>query len=119
MACALPHATPACKGSSCVIASCDPGYADCDMSPKNGCEINTAIDTANCNGCGNVCPFGPNSSAQCVSSMCTIACTQNHADCDMNPKTGCEVNLLVDPQNCGNCGNKCGIGKQCLNGICN
>ena len=37
-ACALDHATTTCAGSGCAIATCDPGYAECDQNPNDGCE---------------------------------------------------------------------------------
>ena len=35
--------------------SCDPGYADCDGNPANGCETNLDTDTGNCGSCGTAC----------------------------------------------------------------
>jgi len=61
---APPNATAQCSVSACGIGSCNPGFADCDSSPANGCEINTTADPSNCGGCGLVCSGGtPNCSA--------------------------------------------------------
>jgi hypothetical protein len=34
----------------------------------NGCEANLSTDSANCGGCGRVCPMG----YACKSSVCTV-----------------------------------------------
>lgn len=36
--CSLDNAIPACRGGSCEIFSCVPGFADADNNPQNGCE---------------------------------------------------------------------------------
>jgi hypothetical protein len=38
---AVPHALSACLWSTktCVITTCEPGWADCDTAPENGCEV--------------------------------------------------------------------------------
>ncbi len=50
--CTLSDATPACVEGKCAVASCAPGYGDCDKKPENGCEVNLATDVANCGACG-------------------------------------------------------------------
>jgi hypothetical protein len=42
--CTLPHATPGCTHSNCVILECAAGYKDCDGLPANGCETHTGKD---------------------------------------------------------------------------
>jgi hypothetical protein len=32
-----------------------------------------------------------------------IGCLEHYADCDLDDQTGCEVDLLGDPENCGGC----------------
>ena len=39
----------------------DPGYADCDGTPANGCEIHLDSDPNNCGTCGGICSY-PNAS---------------------------------------------------------
>jgi hypothetical protein len=36
--CALPNAVPKCAAGACAVASCGPGFVDCDGLPANGCE---------------------------------------------------------------------------------
>jgi len=34
---------------------CAGTYGDCDTSRTNGCEVDTAVSTSNCGGCGKLC----------------------------------------------------------------
>ncbi len=65
----VPNAnTRTCSSGMCQITSCNTGFANCDMTYANGCEVNTTNDHLNCSACGVVCPGGaPN----CVNSTCT------------------------------------------------
>ena len=36
-----------------------------------------------------------------------MVCLPDTADCDQDSANGCETNLLVDPGNCGACGQRC------------
>ncbi|MBK9262557.1 MAG: hypothetical protein IPM54_22475 [Polyangiaceae bacterium] len=120
-ACNLANATEACVMGMCAVDSCDMGWADCDMTPGNGCEVNTTT-VMNCGACGNACPSGPNSMATCANGMCGLACSQNFADCNNDPTDGCEVNLLTSTANCGTCGHLCSgansVSTGCTNGAC-
>jgi hypothetical protein len=120
--CNLPNATPMCNGGSCAIASCNIGFSDCDGVAANGCESATMSDANNCGACGRVCS-GPNSVQGCVMGGCVImSCSPGFSDCDMNPKTGCEVNVAMDPNNCGGCGMNCPVPANatasCTNATC-
>ena len=53
--CVIPNGTPACPGAVCAVASCNPGYGDCDGLASDGCEALLAADTANCGACGHAC----------------------------------------------------------------
>lgn len=64
--CSLPNAIQVCSASSCAIAACNMGYANCDNFTGNGCEVNTQASNANCGGCNVVCPMG----FTCVNSIC-------------------------------------------------
>src|SRR5439155_24984815 len=79
---AIPNATAACSGATCVIQSCDPGFADCDLDPTNGCEVNLQIDVSNCGACANACQPVANGTPACVGFTCVIAsCDPGFADC--------------------------------------
>jgi hypothetical protein len=49
--CSLDHANTACVNDSCVIASCEKGFADCDANPADGCEVDIVNDPKHCGGC--------------------------------------------------------------------
>jgi hypothetical protein len=107
---AVPNATPGCSSSVCGIGTCNAGYADCDLNPANGCEMNVASSVNNCGTCGHVCPAVPNATPGCSSGVCGIgSCNAGYGDCDHNPANGCEVNVTSDVNNCGACGHVCAL----------
>jgi hypothetical protein len=112
-----PNATPTCRASTCSFV-CNPGFADCNGNPADGCEVNTGTDVNNCGGCGTRCTIA-NGVGVCSSGTCRIAsCNTGFADCNSNPADGCEVNLNTSSANCGRCGNVCPSGTACSGGSC-
>ncbi len=106
MACALPNATARCDVGRCAVASCNAGFADCDMNPANGCE-GTPPTPAHCGRCGNACML-PGATSACVMGACAITtCETGRADCDAAAATGCEVTTATDVRHCGGCGGQC------------
>ena len=65
---AIANGTPGCTAGKCDVKSCNPGFADCDGNPANGCEFNTQADGQNCGGCGVVCGTNQCSGGKCVCS---------------------------------------------------
>ncbi|HRI63216.1 MAG TPA: hypothetical protein PK156_03235 [Polyangium sp.] len=120
-ACNLANANEACTNRMCTIDTCQAGFADCDMAPGNGCEVDIT-KVANCGSCGNVCQSGPNSTATCTNGMCGLNCANGFADCNNNAADGCEVNLQTSTANCGACGYICsgtnGVSTACTAGKC-
>jgi len=108
-------------GGACVIASCNPGWADCDGNPANGCEVNTQTSVGNCGGCGNACSV-PNGTAACVAGACAVGgCNTGYANCNGMVSDGCEVNTTTNVNNCGACGNVCSVANgtpTCNSGVC-
>ena len=52
--CTLPHAVEMCAAGGCAIASCSPGWADCNGTAADGCErsLETSTDCGACDaGC--------------------------------------------------------------------
>jgi hypothetical protein len=115
--CTVPaHSSATCEKGVCG-SICSLGYADCDGDATTGCEADTVNDPANCGGCGVVCPDGPDAKGACAKSGCLLACPKSAGDCNLDPKDGCEHDLLADPKNCGACGNDC-KGAPCVQGAC-
>jgi len=110
--CAVAGGTALCSGGTCQIGNCTAPAADCDNSPTDGCEINTATNQTNCGGCGskgsNCNSYFSNATAHCANSACVFdGCGTNHANCDTDLDNGCEVDLSSDKNHCGNCGTAC------------
>ncbi len=119
--CSLPRATAACAAGSCRIASCDPGYADCNGNPADGCEVNTLTDPMRCGSCTNACNLA-NAVEGCSAGSCTVAsCDPGFGDCDRAAANGCEINLQTDVTRCGTCSNTCNLTRAteaCVAGAC-
>jgi hypothetical protein len=101
--CKLDHAASACQGRACVVATCDPGFADCDKNPANGCEVDFSKPTS-CGACNAVCPP---TAPVCAPMGAGFACTTG---CPTNAPLLCGAEC-VDPatseNHCGACNNKC------------
>ena len=116
--CTAPNATTACLNGSCILVSCNPGFANCDGNTSNGCETTSLATTTNCGSCGVVCPTRPNSTSVCTAGVCSIVCNSGFGNCNANNADGCEVSLLSNTSNCGACGNNCSASQTCVNGVC-
>ncbi|MEZ4406291.1 MAG: hypothetical protein R3A52_07440, partial [Polyangiales bacterium] len=119
--CALPNATSTCASGRCAVASCGAGFADCDGSATNGCEVDTATNVTHCGGCGMACAARPNAIAACAASACVYACVVGFQDCDGDPSNGCEVDARTSVDHCGACGRSCrpsGGSAVCAGGTC-
>jgi hypothetical protein len=113
--CQVSHGVPGCVEGSCVIASCESGFSNCDEDQAT-CET-SILDLSDCGGCGIPCRDLPHAVPTCGSGQCAIAsCEAGYADCDQEPKNGCEVSLgtLTD---CGVCGAACSKAS-CSGGVC-
>ncbi len=56
-------------------------------------------------------------SADASSTADPLVCAPDTADCNGDPKDGCEASLTT-PQHCGSCTNVCGPGHDCSAGTC-
>ena len=97
--CTCFHGSWACTLIACPDPmACEPGVGDCDGDPSNGCESKLTVDLMNCGRCGNICDF-VGGIGTCQDGECSLtACTSGWADCDLDPRNGCEV--PVGPQGC-------------------
>ena len=120
MACMLPSATESCSAGACTIASCEPGFGDCNDDASDGCEVDVRSSPAHCGGCGNACAL-EHATASCTDGACAIeSCDAGFDDCDGDPSNGCETPLdtLTD---CGACGVSCSVTggtASCESGTC-
>jgi hypothetical protein len=103
-ACALPHASARCAGGSCAVAACAAGFADCDLDPVNGCEVNTGTDNTSCGACGTTCAAGQ----VCSGGACGATCASPLRTCGTGSTAFC-ANAAIDPANCGACGTVCAL----------
>ncbi|MDO9022136.1 MAG: hypothetical protein Q7V43_34735, partial [Myxococcales bacterium] len=108
-ACRVARGVGACRASACAVASCEPGFADCDGAAVNGCEADLAGDGRHCGACGRACAAGQ----VCAMGACRAVCAGTQTACG----TSC-ADLSVDVANCGVCGRRCGGGQVCVLGAC-
>ena len=101
--CAIAHGTASCQGGTCVVASCNKGYANCNANPADGCETDLTRATT-CGGCNTACPIA---APFCAPSGGTFACTTG---CTGAAPLRCG-NDCVDPtsnvKHCGGCNAPC------------
>ena len=116
-ACPAPaNATATCGASGCGFA-CRAGFADCDGSAANGCEVELATDAAHCGACGTSCAT-PNGFAQCTAGACAVArCNAGFDDCDHVATNGCEARIDT-AAHCGTCARTCSTGMLCASNAC-
>ncbi len=106
------NATAGCAGGVPTIASCNAGFADCNMTASDGCERNLNSDNSNCGTCGNVC------SGLCSAGVCVTSCGSGQTNC-----SGVCRNVATDPDGCGGCGIVCSVtgivSRTCGASVCN
>lgn len=99
-----------CGGPDCEPCpiQCPQGAAECDGVLDVLCETRLLIDAQHCGDCANRCELAGASAVSCSSGECLVeTCTAPFANCNARSEDGCEVNLSVDPMNCGACGTVC------------
>lgn len=102
---APPHSVMKCEASTCKVASCDTGWADC-AAGDDGCETDIFTKTDSCGGCGTVCMFA-NGVGTCELGKCKVTtCNVGFGDCDKNGANGCEQSLNTN-DHCTACDTKC------------
>ncbi len=120
-ACAAPNVVPVCSAGRCGIASCAPGFRDCDDNGPNGCEVNVNTDPLNCGRCGSYCAFA-NAASSCAGGACVLgACSAGYANCDGVAGNGCETDTRANTSHCGGCGQACSFANAtatCTGGAC-
>lgn len=105
-ACSRPGSAFACLDNSCAYLGCAEGFADCDASEANGCEVDITSAT-HCGACGNSCPTPPMGAPACIDGTCGVGeCLPGFGDCDGVADNGCEQRLDSDAH-CGGCNRAC------------
>src|SRR5205085_1863630 len=104
-------ATITCTSGQCS-GLCLTGFSDCNNNKRSdGCETHTDADTLHCGGCSITCSSQNMATVSCTSGTCGGTCQAGYADCNSSKQSaGCEINLNVDPANCGACSNACPVG---------
>jgi hypothetical protein len=109
-----------CTVGVCGVSNCKAGLGDCDTNPTD-CETDITTSVDNCGGCGVTCVI-PNGVPACKASVCSVgSCNAGYADCNGDPKDGCETNIATDTKNCGACNTPCAISNAtaaCVNKVC-
>lgn len=101
--CSLAHGSAACQGRTCVVAKCDPGFADCNKKPKDGCETDLS-KPASCGACNAVCPpTTPVCAPSGTTFTCSTGCT---ADAPLLCGAEC-VDPMTSTNHCSACNQKC------------
>ncbi len=119
-----PHnGLAACADGLCSVA-CDAGFASCDGTYYTGCETDLRANFDHCGVCGNRCTY-PNAGSICDQGTCQIgACADRRigdfvwGNCDGDPSTGCETDIMNDSAHCGGCHQACTGGDVCFSGRC-
>ncbi|HET9956787.1 MAG TPA: hypothetical protein VFQ61_19965, partial [Polyangiaceae bacterium] len=115
--CSLKNtSTYTCEDGTCLVASCSPGFDNCDDNSSNGCELPVRDDPMNCGKCKRQCS-NVNGTGSCVDGQCQIACKADFGDCNEDNADGCEQDLRSSTRYCGDCKNTC-TEPFCVNGVC-
>ncbi len=109
------NATPTCNGSQCGF-TCLTGFANCNNTASDGCEVDLNQSTAHCGACSKPCGTA-NGTADCSGGVCSIQCNPGWGDCDGVNSNGCETNLATTAKHCGTCGHDC-LGGTCAASMC-
>ncbi len=72
-----PNANAVCVDSACSPYLCETGFADCNLDPSDGCEVNALGDAAHCGGCGVDCLGSGCNAGACGDQPITLAAGQS------------------------------------------
>lgn len=63
------HQLASCKKGICAL-ECEPGFADCNGDPFDGCEVDLRAHPAHCGACGNACDLA--AGQPCIEGKCLM-----------------------------------------------
>lgn len=104
--------------------ACTGGFADCNLKPLDGCEINLNTDPANCTGCAKSC----DDSNPCTNDVCNGVQGCGHVvvadSTPCNAVNVCKAGVCVPKISCGDgalnqASEECDDGNQVDNDSCN
>jgi len=105
-----------CADGGCAL-SCQGGYHECPNDAGVQICVNEQQNDYNCGACGSICEAG----TRCEGGTCNVTCQDGLNVCSVDLDAGdggvttverC-TDFLVDPNNCGGCGNVCEGGTFC------
>jgi len=111
----LPNVdTSTCSGGSCRVITCTGNYEDCDGDPRNGCELNPAVDLPCCdvnadadgdgsNDCVDLCPTDP---GKTTPGVCGCLVVEGSTDSDGDGAVDCVDACVQNPNVQGDCQRK-------------
>ncbi|MBI5509742.1 MAG: hypothetical protein HY903_13390 [Deltaproteobacteria bacterium] len=102
-------------GANCRL-SCNLGFKDCNAATADGCEADVRVSLDHCGDCGQRCN-GAGGSATCDQGNCSLTCSADYADCNLDPQDGCETALATSSSHCGSCDHSC-LGGGCAASTC-
>lgn len=123
-----PDVTPSVL--TCIGTECPAPWTTClsEDGPSYKCGTDLQRDPNNCGACGNKClVYKPlHMTSRCLEGACALECSSpptstgrfDWRNCNNLVDDGCEVDVVVDPNNCGSCGNVCTGGASCIDGKC-
>ncbi len=110
--CTSTESEPKGNSDACVAGTKTCGTACVAIdSPQYGCSA-TSCDP---------CPVVEHGAAICVQGSCAQTCADGWADCDHQPKNGCETDVQTSLLACGGCGKPCAsqhTASSCVQGAC-
>ena len=113
-------------GAQAVVVTTTVSVKECIVKGGTICEgkcVNLKTDPANCGQCGVDVGKLPHGSGQCRSGIvvlnhCDRHIGETYMDCNQVATDGCEINILFDTKNCGDCGKTCPLKQYCNLGKC-
>ena len=114
-----PNAYYGCGSGQCGKLKCISPYSNCDGDIENGCEVSIATDD-NCGSCGNKCGAGKKCGWDLLDRVVingnpvpSCVCGPGLTFCQTGELQGLPlgycVDVSADVENCGACGNRCGV----------